>query len=281
MSIRKYILLIPVICFCLFSCGEENLNNIAANQFVVEAFIFAGEPIQDIRIKSTFPLTDEVDTSSPIDDASVTIIKNGQRFDLVSSGGDGLYHYPGDDVVIATNDVFQLEIVYNGITAFAETTVPTPTIGLEISQDTLLVPQLPLSEGRDAIVQTIGNFLRGSMIEATWDNPNEDLYYMVVESVIDTVDPIFPTQVLEALSDFRFVSEPVDDNSLTFFAGSLVSFGQYSVKVYHINQEYAALFENREQDSRDLNEPPSNVINALGVFSAFNSQEAFFEVVRE
>ena len=263
MSIRKYILLIPVICFCLFSCGEENLNNIAANQFVVEAFIFAGEPIQDIRIKSTFPLTDEVDTSSPIDDASVTIIKNGQRFDLVSSGGDGLYHYPGDDVVIATNDVFQLEIVYNGITAFAETTVPTPTIGLEISQDTLLVPQLPLSEGRDAIVQTIGNFLRGSMIEATWDNPNEDLYYMVVESVIDTVDPIFPTQVLEALSDFRFVSEPVDDNSLTFFAGSLVSFGQYSVKVYHINQEYAALFENREQDSRDLNEPPSNVINAL------------------
>ena len=281
MSIRKYILLIPVICFCLFSCGEENLNNIAANQFVVEAFIFAGDPIQDIRIKSTFPLTDEVDTSSPIDDASVTIIKNGQRFDLITSGGDGLYHYPGDDVVIATNDVFQLEIVYNGITAFAETTVPTPTIGLEISQDTLLVPQLPLSEGRDAIVQTIGNFLRGSMIEATWDNPNEDLYYMVVESVIDTVDPIFPTQVLEALSDFRFVSEPVDDNSLTFFAGSLVSFGQYSVKVYHINQEYAALFENREQDSRDLNEPPSNVINALGVFSAFNSQEAFFEVVRE
>jgi len=38
---------------------------------------------------------------------------------------------------------------------------------------------------------------------------------------------------------------------------------------------------NRNQDSRDLNEPPSNVQNALGVFSAFNSQEAFFEVVRE
>ncbi len=278
---RNCILFIPFICLFFISCEEENLNNIAANQFVVEAFIFAGEPIQNIRIKSTFPLADEVDTSFPIDDASVTIIKNGQRFDLVSSGGDGLYHYPGDDVAIETNDVFQLEIEHNGIRAFAETTVPTPTTGLEISQDSLLVPQLPLREGREAIVQTIGDFLRGSTIEATWDNPTEDLYYMVVESVDDILDPIFPTQVLEALADFRFVSEPVDDNSLTFFAGSLVSFGRYSVSVYHINQEYAALFENREQDSRDLNEPPSNVVNALGVFSAFNSQEVFFEVARE
>ncbi|MEM6800841.1 MAG: hypothetical protein AAF696_05525, partial [Bacteroidota bacterium] len=64
-------------------------------------------------------------------------------------------------------------------------------------------------------------------------------------------------------------------------AGTIESFGQYSVKVYHINQEYADLYENREQDSRDLNEPPSNITNALGVFSAFNSQETFFEVVRE
>ena len=30
-------------------------------------------------------------------------------------------------------------------------------------------------------------------------------------------------------------------------------------------------FENRTQDSRDLNEPPSNIRNGLGVFSAFNS----------
>ncbi len=54
-----------------------------------------------------------------------------------------------------------------------------------------------------------------------------------------------------------------------------------SVKVYQINQEYADLYENREQDSRGLNEPPSNIKNALGVFSAFNSQEAFFEVVKD
>jgi len=266
----------------LFSaCGEENLNNIAENQFVVEAFIYEGEPIDDIRIKSTFPLIDEVDTSALINDAQVTLIKEGQSYTLVSSGSEGLYHYPKEDLSVNTGDEFQLEVVHSGITATASTTVPTPTTGLSLSTDSLKVPRLPVGEGREAIVMAIGDFLRGSSIEATWDNPNEDLYFMVVESVKDTIDPILPSQAIDALARFRFVSEPTDETSLTFLGGTLVSFGQYVVKVYHINQEYAALYENREQDSRDLNEPPSNVTNALGVFSAFNSQDAFFEVVRE
>lgn len=275
---KKYTIFLP---FLLLSCGEENLNDIAANQFVVEAFLYAGEPIDDIRIKTTFPLSETEDISEPINNAEVTLIKGENRYPLVSSGSEGFYHYPNEDVSVNTGDEFQLEVVHNGIMATAQTTVPTPTTGLKLSTDSLKVPQLPLSEGREAVVMAITAFLQNSRIDATWDNPNEDLYFMVVESVSSTVDPIFPDQVITALERFQFVSEPTEESSLTFLGGTLVSFGQYVVKVYHINQEYAALYENREQDSRDLNEPPSNVQNALGVFSAFNSQEAFFEVVRE
>ena len=281
MLINKHYLIFVVLSLFFLACADENLNDIAANQFVVEAFIYAGEPIDDIRIKSTFPLSEEDDLSTPINNAQVTIIKEGQRFDLMPSGNDGFYNYPGNDVSIETGDVFQLEVIHNGITATAETVVPTPTRGLQISTDSLKVPLLPFSQGRDAIVATIQNFLMNSRIEATWENQEEDLYFMVVEIVDDNMMPIFPDQVLEALSPFRFVSEPTTESSITFLGGSLVSFGTYAIKVYHINQEYAALYENRNQDSRDLNEPPSNINNALGVFSAFNSQEALFQVVRE
>ncbi len=262
------------------SCEDENLNTVAANQFVVEAFLFAGEPVDDIRIKSTFPLTEEEDTSIPINDADVQLFKDGQSYRLIASGSDGYYHYPGDDLVINTNDVLDLEVSSDGITATATTQVPSPTVGLELSQDSIKVPTIPFLQGRDAIVEAIGNFLRNSSIQATWDNPESDLYFMVVESVREEIDPIFPQQVIDALEQFRFVSEPTDETELTFLAGSLVSFGQYSVRVYHINDEYADLYDNRAQDSRDLNEPPSNIQNALGVFSAFNSQTAYFEVVR-
>ena len=278
---KKYFLYTLFIGLICLSCEEENLNNIAENQFVVEAFLYANEPINDIRIKTTFPLADEEDTSSPINDAEVTLIKGGQRYTLEPAGDQGFYYYPGSDVKVETGDLFQLEVEHNGITARAETIVPTPTTGLRISEDTIKVPRLPLSAGRDSIVAAIRTFLEGSSVTANWDNPDQELYFMVVETVKDTIDPIFPGPVLDALERFRFVSEPTDEASLQFLAGTLVSFGTYAVKVYHINQEYAQLYENRQQDSRDLNEPPSNVENALGVFSAFNSQEVFFEVVRE
>ncbi len=270
--------------FCsllLISCEEENLNNIAANQFVVEAFLYAGEPVNDIKVKSIYGLSEEEDLSIPIDDAQLTLTKNNRQYPLVSSGADGYYHYPGNDLLVETNDIFTLEVVHNGITAKAQTTVPTPTIGLNLSQDTIKVPQLPFSAGRDSIASVIGSFMRNSRIDATWQNPNNDLYFMVVEAQSALNDPIFPGQVLESLSRFKFVSEPTDDTSLTFLGGSLVSFGAYEVKVYHINREYAALYENRTQDSRDLNQPPSNVENALGVFSAFNSQDESFVLVRD
>jgi len=276
---KTYILLASVLFF--FSCEDENLNNIADNQFVVEAFLFAGEPVDDIRIKSTFPLSSEEDISAPINNAQVTIIKDGGRFALVSSDSEGNYNYPGDDLTVETGDVFELEVIANGITATGATTVPTPTTGLSLSQDTIRVPQLPFTAGREAIVMTITEFLQGSNIEARWDNPQEDLYFMVVESADDTFIPIFPRQVLDALETFRFVSEPTDESALTFLAGTLVSFGSYSVEVFHINQEYAELYENRTQDSRDLNEPPSNITNGLGVFSAFNSDRRIFYVVPE
>ena len=263
------------------SCDEENLNDIAIDQFVVEGFVYAGEPVNDIRIKSTFPLTDEEDTSIPINDAKVILSKDGQQYGLVASGSDGYYHYPGDDLDISTNDILQLEVNHMGIRATATTQVPSPTRGLRLSQDSIKVPVLPFTQGRDAVVEALGNFLRNSSIEASWENDESDLYFMVVESVSEDVDPIFPEQVIEAIERFRFVSEPTDESSLTFLAGSLVSFGQYEVRVYHVNQEYADLYDNRAQDSRDLNEPPSNVNNALGVFSAFNSQTQAFEVVRE
>ena len=278
---KNYTLYILLFLVLFISCDDENLNDIAANQFVVEGFIYAGEPIDDIRIKTTFPLAEEEDISVPINDAVVALIKAGQRYNLVASGSEGFYHYPGDDVSVETGDEFQLEVVHNGITANATTTVPTPTTGLELNIDSLKVPTLPFSQGRDAIVMAITTFMQGSRIDAIWDNPDGDLYFMIVESVGDLIDPIFPQQVLDALEGFRFVSEPTDGTSLFLLGGSLVSFGQYEVRVYHINEEYAALYENRTQDSRDLNEPPSNVVNALGVFSAFNSQSAFFEVVRE
>ena len=78
---------------------------------------------------------------------------------------------------------------------------------------------------------------------------------------------------------FQLASPPTDLSYFDIGIRQLEVYGPHLVVVYRVNEEYADLYENREQDSRDLNEPPTNVIGGLGVFSAFNSTSATFEVV--
>jgi hypothetical protein len=58
-------------------------------------------------------------------------------------------------------------------------------------------------------------------------------------------------------------------------------YGRHRAKIYRVNQEYADLYESREQDSRNLNEPLTNVKNGLGVFTAVTCDSIFFKVLKK
>lgn len=247
-----------------------------SNKFVIEAFLYAGEPIEDIFIKTTYPISSVEDESEPISDASVVLIKNNARYELLPSDSAGYYHYPDADLTVEVGDIFQLEVTYEEVTATAETIVPSPTTGLQVTPDTMFFPLIgfgPLSDSMSAYIGSLS-------MQATWDNPNNDYYYLVLETVSDTIIPIFPEVAADFLSRFRYVSAPTNENLIATPGVGFQSFGKHRIKVYHINQEYVDLYLNQEQDSRDLNEPPTNITNALGVFSAFSSQEVFMEVAR-
>ena len=62
---------------------------------------------------------------------------------------------------------------------------------------------------------------------------------------------------------------------------SLKNYGKYLVTLYKINDDYVRLFESEVQDGTELNEPPSNIINAFGIFTAFASDTISFEIVRQ
>ncbi len=264
-----------IIYIVIFSACD-NTTTEPSNKFVIEAFLYANEPVSDIYIKSTFPISEVNDISEPISDAQVTLRKNNTTYPLVPSDSVGYYHYPDTDLTVETGDVFQLEVTYEGVTATAETIVPTPTEGLQVMPDTMLFPLLGFGPTPDSVRAYLGSL----RMTATWDNPLEDYYYLTIESIADTPQSIFPDMIASILARFKYVSEPTNGISITVPGVSFTSLGTHRVKVYHINQEYVDLYLNQEQDSRDLNEPPSNVKNALGIFSAFNSQEFLMEIGR-
>lgn len=106
----------------------------------------------------------------------------------------------------------------------------------------------------------------------SWNNPTGDYFYIVLESIDST------RQLLRAdtLISRRFVSDPTNQNFCTINNNSILYTGKYSLKVYRVNREYADLYKSREQDSRTLNEPLTNVKNGLGIFAAFASDTLYF-----
>jgi hypothetical protein len=245
-------------------------------QFVVQAFLYAGEPVTDVRVTKTRALSSEDTTVAPINDAEIRLTKRGVRYRLTPTGEDGYYHYAGTDLTVDVGDIFSLEVANDGKTATAETTVPPRPVNVTASKTTVLAPDFttPQFGGSGGAQDT------STQLAVTWANVDQELYFVVVKSIEDNPKSLLPDQIGgQPFGRSRLVSQPDSDDVHIVDSRQLQYYGRHQVKVYRINEEYAQLYENRTQDSRDLNEPPTNIRNGLGVFSAFSSGTVFFSVV--
>ena len=107
-----------------------------------------------------------------------------------------------------------------------------------------------------------------------WAGTENDLYYTVTRC-IEAVPQAIATDTLRR---FEFVSQPTSQLRYRVQVQNIRYTGAYRIYVYRVNQEYADLYRSRQQDTRTLNEPLTNVRNGLGVFSAFASDSVTFYV---
>ena len=123
--------------------------------------------------------------------------------------------------------------------------VPTPSRSQRIRS---------LSPVSDSVASNPAIF--NTRLIARWPNPSGNLFYVTIE-VVDKS----PTEIGgRAQGGFRrFIFPPVAADSFAVAPFSLAYYGLHEVRVYHVNTEYAALYESRLQDSRDLNEPATNI----------------------
>ncbi|MBT7616590.1 MAG: DUF4249 family protein [Calditrichaeota bacterium] len=265
---KKIMLLLTVGFIVLSGCTREN-PVIPENDFVVvRAYLYANQPVSDIQITTTFPLDVEIEQAPVVNDASVTISKNGQRYNLVSTSGDnGYYNYPDGDLTVGVGDEFTIEVDYNGKLATGQTLVPPTPDSVSLSSRNLVIPQFNQGSRPD---------LENAFLTVKWDNTEREFFYLDIENLERDPIPIessFPGRFKS------FISQPVKVDSFRVNFGMVTHYGTHRVIVYRVNSEYADMYEWREQDSRDLNEPLTNISNGLGVFSAFNSDTLYFEVI--
>jgi len=273
-------LIISFIAFSLLlSCDEPETE--VSNNYVVEGFIIAGQPVNNIKVKQISPLLSEDVTSEPITNAQVIFNSGVNAFNLDFNATTGLYEYEGSDLDINIGESYSLQVTANDRTSSAMTTVPDAPTGLVLEDSAIIIPQIRLSF---SIADEITELFFEERIVLEWDSIPGESYYVVIEEQDNEPDPILPAEIpdepRELLSSFRFISEPSESARFEIIGVALTNYGRYAAKVFTVNQEYVDLFDNLEQDSRDLNEPPSNIFNALGIFTSFAVDSIEFEVRR-
>jgi hypothetical protein len=239
---------------------------------VVEAFLYVGDPVDDIKITKVIPFASDI-TDNEVNGLDIEITSNGISYPLENAeSGGGRYFYPGDDLEIISGETYEINFIFEGDVISSSTNVPDAPTGLDLSTDSLGLPQIiDFFDIRD-LAQNQNN-----RINVEWDNPKGDYYFLVIENVENNPQPIDLNDILPF--NFEFVSTPTQDNFFTLIPFiHYTQFGAHRIILYRVNEEYALLYETIEQDSRDLNEPFTNIINGVGIFSGFASDTVYLEI---
>jgi hypothetical protein len=255
----------------LAGCTEDSALIPESNLIVVQAYLYAHEPVNDISLTSTIVIDADSMAAPTISEALIFLMKNGQRYDLIPTPGIiGYYHYPEDDLNVEEGDNFRIVIEHEEKLISAETNVPEAPNELNISDPVLEIIDFFEPGMFDR------SFMDSAIVEVSWENNDGSLYFIVLDNVEEN-----PVEIESRFPSFanRFISQPINRDSFPLNFRMVTHYGKHRLKLYRINQEYADLYESRDQDSRDLNEPLTNVENGLGIFSAFNCDSVFFTVV--
>ena len=124
-------------------------------------------------------------------------------------------------------------------------------------------------------VGTPGSMLNAPSLIVSWDNPSNGFYYVSMKNI--EADPV-PVNEMVAERSVASQAPPSQADQFEIRLRNIMYFGTHQVILYHVNQEFANLFDNPTMNSVNLTEPPTNIENGLGIFSGISADTLYFEV---
>ena len=97
----------------------------------------------------------------------------------------------------------------------------------------------------------------------------------LIENIEEELNPL--NEMLEDQPPVAF-APPSKSDEFRINMRNIRYFGDHRVIVYHVNPEFADLFDQSELTSNSIVEPPGNIENALGIFTALTADTVYFTV---
>jgi Domain of unknown function (DUF4249) len=273
--------ILTVSTLALASCQKVDFDKTNLNKPTVDGIVYAG---RNPKIHLSLPIGygDDAATQVNVDDAQVTITISGIKYALVSKGnGD----YVNDKVILKAGQELDLTIVYAGNTLTSSTVVPAKPKNLKASDSQIQI-----------VAQTGGGggpFGGGGLNQATaaltWDNDVQDFYVLLTKNTETSPEQITfqgPNGMGGGGNPDRGVppterlSQPTQTNTQSINQRQFSYYGSYQFILFKVNAEYNNLYNSRGQSSLNLTNPPTNITNGFGIFTAMNADTVEIKVIK-
>ncbi|MDX2001461.1 MAG: hypothetical protein SFW35_03465 [Chitinophagales bacterium] len=256
----------------LLSCEEEEINTGYNDTPVVEAYLVPGTQAT-IKVSLQVEANTTETAIKTIDTLHPTIIHEGLIYYLNPIGG-GVY-IADTSLTINEGHTYRLYFIFNGDTVNSETTVPSKPTEFKLSATTMEIPKIDLDAGFPSELPEFPE-----PIDVTWSNPDQSYYLILAQNTSTNPEPVFDNpDSLTNPPTFRI--EPTKAGSYELNSQQFSYFGNYDIILYHINPEYAGLYDESGNSSQNLRQASTNIINGQGIFTAIHSDTLKLRVIKQ
>jgi hypothetical protein len=244
-------LLVLVMAIAFTACKKETAANVV-DEPVVVGYLVPGSPIS-VKIYEQKALTDTANYGPLIGGLKLTISDGSKTVSLTESS-QGTYTY-SDLSFLAAGKTYTLKFTFNNIAVSATTLMPAKPASYTASRTTI---NIPLSANTPGVDDSIA-------VTYKWSNP-DSLYHVIVFKNDDT-SPYNLHPRMNALINFTINAKQADHYDVYFRTFNYL--GVYRAILYSVNKDYVdALTTNANTSSQRLTNPPSNITNGYGIFTA-------------
>jgi hypothetical protein len=269
MFIKSKLITVLIIASKVFgACSPEDSNPEFVDQPVVEAYLKNGDTI-NVKISRELPFASNYDTSNDDINALDIVVSHNDKIYKLTPIGTG--KYTNASLTVKEGEYYYLKFVFNGKIVTATTTIPSKPVNFQQSKTSIVVEQPSAGHPPSSMPDPV---------TLTWNNPDGSYYLVVAENVEAN-----PTSIREFDTGSPppniFRNQPIQDNKYDVQSRDFSYYGTYRLVLFHLNPDYAALYDAKGTSSQNLTNPSTGITNGIGIFTGINSDTLWLEVLKD
>ncbi|RKR85740.1 uncharacterized protein DUF4249 [Mucilaginibacter gracilis] len=253
---KQYLLLIIAIsAFAFSSCKKTETSNVAAEPVVI-GYLIPGQPIS-IKVYQQKDISDTANYGPAITGLKLTL-SNGTSTVSLTESAAGTYTYSNQSF-LAAGKTYTLQFTYNGLLISASSVMPAKPLNYTATRTLINLPLSSLSGpgATDAVAITF-----------KWDNPDSLYHVLVFKNDDANAFNIHP----DRNSALNFTLNAKQAAGYDVYYRTFNYIGVYRAILFRVNKEYLDILNsNASSTSQNLTNPPTNITNGFGIFSAMQA----------